>query len=370
MSAMEKDWLPCCKPQLPGAESIFQYLKEIDASRWYSNYGPLAIRFHEALAQHWGIDSRQVVTVANGTLGLALALMAQQASRGGLCLMPSWTFVATPHAACLAGLEPHFVDVDQASWALTPELAKEALARVERPVSAVMPVCPFGAPIDAAVWEAFEKETSIPVVIDAAAAFDGLQAGRVPAVVSLHATKALGVGEGGLVVSQNIDLIEEIQKRSNFGFFGNRQVAVLAMNAKLSEYHAAVGLAALDQWPQQRAFLEKSAGLYRQGLKDCSAAKFLDGFGPEWVSATCSIAIDGVAQRIVAGLADKKIKARRWWGAGCHQEEAFRGYGREALPVTDQLAEAVLSLPFFPGITATEIESVVNTVSQLINHPG
>ena len=181
----------------------------------------------------------------NAPVGLTLALAAA-AEPGGLCLMPSFTFVASAHAARAAGLMPCFVDVEPGSWALTPELARAALRRLGGRVAAVMPVAVFGAPPDPAAWDAFGAETGIPVVIDAAAAYDGARVGRGATVVSLHASKILGVGEGGFVAAGDAALVQSVRHRSNFGFHGRRTAEVAGMNGKISEYACAVGLAAMD----------------------------------------------------------------------------------------------------------------------------
>ncbi len=122
-------------------------------------------------------------------------------------------------------------------------------------MSVVIPLVPFGQPIDFSTWELFRAETGIAVVIDAAAMFDTIRAGSIPAVVSLHATKALGVGEGGFVVSDRPQLVQEIQKRSNFGFWGSREATVRSGNGKLSEYAAAVGLAGWIMGPKRAPIL-------------------------------------------------------------------------------------------------------------------
>ena len=87
----------------------------------------------------------------------------------------------------------------------------------------MIPVSPFGYPIDFAAWNSFRDETGLAVVIDAAAMFDTIRADSVPAVVSLHATKVLGVGEGGFVIGTDASFIQEVQKRANFGFWNSRE---------------------------------------------------------------------------------------------------------------------------------------------------
>jgi dTDP-4-amino-4,6-dideoxygalactose transaminase len=74
--------IPVMRPMLPAAERLLPYLKQIDTARIYSNFGPLALAFEERLAAHFGLLETTVTTVANGTLGLALALLAQQVRPG------------------------------------------------------------------------------------------------------------------------------------------------------------------------------------------------------------------------------------------------------------------------------------------------
>ena len=132
--------VPIMRPKLPAASAVLPYLSDIDASRIYSNFGPLAIRLEHRLAAHFKVGDHAVTTVANATLGLALALTAQRVTAGTLCVIPAWTFVASPQAASLAGLIPYFVDVDPRTWALEPDAIDEIIASAPGEVGAVMPV--------------------------------------------------------------------------------------------------------------------------------------------------------------------------------------------------------------------------------------
>jgi len=196
------------RPRLPSASELLPYLQEIDQARWYSNGGPLVTRLERELSRHFGLPNLGVVTAANCTLGLTAVLLAREVRPGSLCLMPSWTFAATPHAARAAGLVPFFHDVDQRTWALDPNAVRETLKRQASPIGAVMVVSPFGAPIDLHAWEKFEDDTGVPVVVDAAAGFDTARPSRIPSVVSLHATKILGAGEGGFIITADPRLRE------------------------------------------------------------------------------------------------------------------------------------------------------------------
>src|ERR1041385_427161 len=229
--------IPVMRPKLPAAGRLAPYLDKIDRAQIYSNFGPLAQALEERLAAHYGVVDGTDCTVANATLGLTLALAEQGAAPGTLCAMPAWTFIASAHAATMAGLVPYFGDVDPETWALEPDQMDEVISRAPGPVGAVMPVVPFGQPIDVAGWDRFHARTKLPVVIDAAAAFDSITPGNGPAVVSLHATKVFGTGEGGFVMSTDAALKRRIRARTNFGFDGTREAMVPARLLQIGRAH-------------------------------------------------------------------------------------------------------------------------------------
>jgi len=351
------------RPKLPSVDRLVPYLKSIDASRLYSNFGPLAVSLEDRLAEHYGLNSGTVATVANATLGLAIALAVQQPPPGSLCAMPAWTFVASAHAAVMAGLVPYFVDVDPGTWTLDANKLVEEITRAPAPVGAVMPVMPFGLPLDIAAWEAVRSRTGLAVVIDAAAAFDSLIPNAVPAVVSLHATKVLGTGEGGFVISTDAAIRRAVRMRSNFGFLGSRQAQAPAFNAKLSEYHAAVGHAALDEWEQSRAEWDSAANAYCRALGESNHVRLQQGFGAPWISSTCLLSFaQPAADRIEKSLADGGIETRRWWGSGAHAHPATATFPRTTMPGTDWLARSTLAVPFYRDINAAEISRIAEVV--------
>jgi dTDP-4-amino-4,6-dideoxygalactose transaminase len=357
--------IPVARPLLPESTAIARYLRESDQSRIYSNFGPLCCRFEQRLAALYGLSAENVVTVSNATMGLSSALLALTGGKPGLCYLPSWTFCASAHAARLAGLEPYFLDVDPNTWQLTPAHVRAAVANTKRP-GVVLVVAPFGNVVDASEWDAFANETGMPVVIDAAASVDAQNVQFAPVVISLHATKALGIGEGGFVVSRDKALIVRIRQVTNFGFHETRTSKIPALNAKLSEYGAAVGLAALDGWPQARRQWLRLQERYWSAMAALNA-----GVRPvrpaRLVSSTFVARFSVLTDQLEEALAKGGIVSRRWWGHGCHRDPAFANCRREPLPVTDDLAEHTLGLPFFVDMTEAEIESVAEGVAAASN---
>ena len=359
--------VPVARPLLPTAQALLPYLMQVDASRTYTNFGPQVRALEARLTQHYRVPPGSIATVANATLGLTLALQAQGPRRGSLCLMPAWSFAASAHAAVSAGLRPHFLDVTPGSGILTPEHVLHVLATMPPGrVGAVMPVAAFGHPVDVAAWDRFHEQTRIPVVIDAAAGFDALRPGRIPAVVSLHATKIMPAGEGGFVIARDKALIVDIERRSNFGFMGGREARVAGTNAKMNEYNAAVALAAFDEWPQTRGRFMAIAQTYARLLRRIPGVELLPGFGASWISATVIVAFaphHPPTDDIVNSLADAGIATRRWWCRGLHEEDAFVECGREELPVTNGLTGGTLGLPCFVDMTRSDIGRVCGALA-------
>ena len=352
--------VPTFRPRLPTAETLLPYLREIDERRWYSNFGPVERRFESALAAHFRVPSGTVVTVANATQGLILALQDVSGDRAGFCMVPAWTHVASAAAITAAGLTPWFVDVEPRNWQLTPDGARQLLERAPQCPRAVMPVSPFGGLVDAEAWDRYTEDTGIPVVVDAAAAFDTVRPSRTTVqVVSLHATKTLGIGEGGLVLAGDERRADRLRRMTNFGLDRDRLSVLPGTNAKLSEYAAAVGLAALETWPNTRAQLIATARRFLAELAAIPEVSPMPALDGEIATSTANIILaHRNANAVIDFLRNRGIEARKWWAGACHRHKQFLPHPRASLPVTEDLADRVIGLPFFIEITDAQLRSV------------
>lgn len=358
--------LPVAFPRLPTTDRIAPYLRQIDENRWYTNQGPLCNALQQRLGAFWGLDAMQVALVTNATTGLTLALQAHNIRPGTRCLMPSWTFTASAAAVMGANLIPHFVDVCPTTWVPDPAQI-EQLAQAED-VGAIFIVAPFGAPLDLALWDGVAERTGRPVIIDAAAAFDTLRhngpmrPGRSTVVVSLHATKIFGIGEGGAVLTHDPALAEHVRTLARFGFCGSRSSLFPSMNAKISEYTAAVGLAGLDCWDETRARWQHITDLYRQALP--ASMMLPPDFGNGWVSATLTVITPTDAQGAIQHLAAHGVQTVSWWGTGCHTQPAYANCPSEPLPVTRTYGQRSIGLPFWQDLTAGQITRVCTLLNE------
>jgi dTDP-4-amino-4,6-dideoxygalactose transaminase len=362
--------IPLLIPDMPRTDDLIGLLREIDEHRWYTNFGPLAKRFEAQLAGGLqGAGAIGVVSVSNCTLALELLLAACKLPAGSAILVPALTFVATGTAIRRAGHRLLVADVDRRRWILTPEIARRAAATHK--VDCVIPVTALGCPVDTAQWDAFSAETGIPVIVDAAGAFGNQGAGhRIAVAFSLHATKTMGIGEGGFAVSGDIAWIERVRCLTNFGIDpADFRVREAGTNAKLSEYHAAVGLAALARWPRRAALRRTLADQYRQRLEAlCDGIEFQQRPREGTYAAFC-VLLPAPADPalVVSGLAAAGIETRRWYYPPLNRHPAFADVGvAGTLESTTSISERLLGLPFHLDLDQAKIDTIAQTLARIL----
>jgi dTDP-4-amino-4,6-dideoxygalactose transaminase len=356
------------RPRLPPAERLLPYLRRVDQTRIYSNWGPLERELAERLGVHLGVPGG-VMTASSGTAALVGGILAvagrAQAARP-LAVVPSFTFIATAAAVEQCGYEPLILDIDRETWTLDASalLRQPALDRV----GVVVPVAPFGRPVAQAPWRSFEAATGIPVVIDGAASFDVIAEspdpaiGDVPLALSFHATKAFATGEGGAVVCTNPALVDRVGEALNFGLSVSRDSMAPSINGKLSEYHAAVGLAELDGWDDKRRALHDVASRYRAALRaDGLEGRLESAVSSAYCLFRCESADEVV--RLLAALDAHGIDHRRWYGSGLHRQTHLRGLPHPPAPVTEAVSQQLVGLPVAPDLSDEDIARVARALA-------
>lgn len=342
------------------------YLRRIDTTRVYTNWGPLALEFEERLNKRFSLPVGGVVSAGSGTSALTAAILAAAGRAAGgrrVAIVPAFTFVATATAAELCGYTVRIADVDPETWQLD---AEEVAARTDLDeVGVVVPVAPFGRPVPQEAWLEFRERTGIPVVVDGAAMFEAAtdqteQAlGRLPVAMSFHATKAFATGEGGCVASTEIRLNERACQALNFGFYERRDSATPSLNGKLSEYHAAVGLAELDGWTEKRDQLESVVALYVDAFANVGLVDRLVSPPTVGLSYMLFRADDITESESVRRiLRARGIDYRLWYGGGVHEHTHFAGAGHGRLDTAEALAARLIGLPTAPDLAAAEVRRI------------
>lgn len=367
--------IPVLQPDMPDANALLPYLQRIDANRHYTNFGPLVTELEGQLATACAERSGHpvaVTSVANCTAGLQLALMASVSRPRARVLVPSLTFPGTVSAILQAGFEPVLTDVDPASWVMTPAIARDALRRV-RSVHAVMPVAAYGRSLEPAGWDEFQKKTGLPVVIDAAGAFGNQAVGqRTIVAYSMHATKALGAGEGGFVVAQDEAIVAKVRRLSNFGFMAaGGLISEIGINGKMSEYAAAVGLAALAQWPAMAARRHALWQRYAAALEAHCPEVVLQDRQADGIYSLLVVKLPARLRAETAAelLAAKGIQSRRWYCPGIYAHPAFLTLTQaDDHNVVKHLDQHLLGLPFHNGLNDDDIERITTVLGSALGH--
>ena len=353
-------------PDMPSAEELLPFLQEIDQNRYYSNFGPLHQRFKAALCDRFfpSLAEQQVTLVASGTVAIEVALRSMQLEVGSEVLVPVYTFPATAQAIVNCGLKPVFADIDASTFQLVPQAAAELISRQR--FAAVLPVAVAGMPVNAKAWSEFSREAQIPVVVDAASALGNqlIEPGLIYAF-SLHATKAFGIGEGGVVVDAR-SKAGSLVPRTNFGF-DEGNVIVQGGNYKVSEYHCAVGLAQLARLDSihharkhvYETYLEQFKGYGEQVTLQKNPCHII----PNNLMLSCKKLSAEVLHREL--LNQGVISRRLFWPLLCDHHFDFGQQEHSVFPVASRVSGQWLSLPFHNFLSEQDVRCVVEAVSAL-----
>lgn len=327
--------------------------------------GPLVARFEEEFAALCGVP--HAVAVSNGTVSLMAALQALGIGPGDEVLTTPFTFVATLNAILHVGATVRFADINEADFLLDPKV----VAGIGSP-AAVVPVHLYGQPADVpAIVAALGGE--VAVVEDAAQAH-GARLGDRPVgsfgvgSFSFYATKNIATGEGGMVTTSDDEVADTIRLLRNQGMRARYQYELAGHNFRMTDLQAALGipqLARIDQLVEARG---NNARLLNEGLSGIEGL-VTPVVHPDrthvWHQYTVRITPDAKLGR------DEFVDAMQRGGVGAgvyyprlvHDYDCYRDHPRIAddpTPVARRVSGEVVSLPVHPGVSASEVERIVD----------
>ena len=364
------------RPNAGNREIFLSHVNSALDRRWFTNNGPLVQELEERLARYLGV--KHCVVTCNGTAALALAIRALEL--GGEVIVPSFTFISTPHALFWHGIQPVFCDIDSTKWNLDPDCCASLIT--DR-TTAIVGTHLWGRPCDTQRLEEIAQHRQLYLLFDAAHAFGCTHQGRMIAgfgdaeVFSFHATKVFHTFEGGAVATNHADLAERLRTIRNFGFAGYDWVDTLGTNAKMPEVCAAMGLANLQCIEQFFDENRHTYELYRRGLEGIGGIELLaydvnERHNQQYIVLDVAENELGLSrddlQRI---LHAENVIARRYFYPGCHRMEPYRSRfpnAHQALPHTDRIAQRVLLLPGGTGVAARQIREICAILHLVADH--
>lgn len=341
--------------------------------------GPQVRELEQALAEF--CDARRVVTCANGTDALQLALMALQIGPGDAVFVPSFTYTATAEVILLLGASPVFVDSSAHTYNIDFDNLQAEIERVKgegrlRP-AALMTVDLFGQPVDYGRAREIADRHGLAFISDAAqgfgATYEGRRVGACLADVtttSFFPAKPLGCyGDGGAVFTDDDELADVIRSTCLHGKgTAKYDVARVGMNSRLDTLQAAILLPKLAAFVDELERRHTVACAYVDRLKDHVDTPMLPEGDARFAWAQFTIK---VAERdeVQARLKAEGVPANVYYPLPMHLQPAYRdfGGGPGSLPVAEQLSRVVLSLPMHPYLKSAEIETVCEAVIRAVN---
>jgi dTDP-4-amino-4,6-dideoxygalactose transaminase len=336
--------------------------KVISSGRWV--LGEEVAAFEREFADYVG--TRHAIGVASGLDALQLTLRALGVGPGDEVLVPGYTAVATWMAVTSLGAVPVGVDVDAQTLALDPALLDAALTSRTR---AVVPVHLCGRPVAVDACTAWAEEHGLALVEDACQAHgatldDGRRVGSIGAAgaFSFYPTKNLGaIGDGGAVTTDDDELADRLRLLRMYGWRERGDSEIVGDNSRLDELQAAFLRVRLRRLDDGNARRREIARRYLSALTGVEGLTLpADAPGHVW-----HLFVVRHARRdaLRAALAERGVGTLIHYEVPPHMTRAFASTGQR-MPVTERLADEIVSLPLHPQLTDAQVEAVVGAVRE------
>jgi len=341
--------------------------------------GPEVRALEAELAAFCGAS--HVITAASGTDALRLVLMAKGIGPGDAVFCPAFTFCATAEAVALLGATPVFVDVEASTFNIDPKSLERAIATAQRlglVPKAAFPVDLFGMPADYDTINAIANAEGLFVLADAAQSFGATYKERfvgtlAPATAtSFFPSKPLGCyGDGGAVFTDDPELAEIIESLRVHGQGKDKYDNVrLGLTGRLDSIQAAVLIEKIKIFPDEIAARQRVARRYNMSLGNLAVVpRVSDQMTSVWAQYTIRLA-PGRRDRLAAELASQGIPTAIYYPKPLHRQEAYRRYPvvDGGVPVSDQLADEVLSLPMHAYLDEPTQDRIIEALRRALTH--
>lgn len=351
------------------SELIEAFSRVIDANAFAG--GPFVAEFETAFAAYCG--TKYCIAVGNGTDAIWLALLALGVGPGDEVITVSATFMATAEAISYCGAKPVFVDIDEKTYTLDPNLLEGAITPRTK---AIIPVHLYGQAADMDPITAIARRYHLPVIEDACQAhgaeYKGRKAGSIglAGCFSFYPGKNLGaLGEAGAVTTDDAILAEKIRVLRDHGQVTKYHHSCIGWNARMDGIQGAVLQIKLRRLAAGNASRREHARAYGELLSqvDQVVTPEIASYG----TPVYHLYVVRVQQRdrILAMLAARGIACGIHYPKPVHLQPAyaFLGLNANSLPVTEHYAGEILSLPMFPELSNAQIETVVAELKAAIN---
>lgn len=369
---LDKKQITVTSPLLPPLQDFIPYLEDIWERKWITNNGCYHQQLEQALCDYLKVPYISLFT--NGTLPLITALQALRIN--GEVITTPFSFVATTHSLWWNGIRPVFVDIDPETCNLDPEKIEAAISPR---TTAIMPVHVYGKPCKTREIQEIANKYGLKVIYDAAHAFGVEVNGQSilnegdMSTLSFHATKVYNTIEGGALIMKDAETKKRIDYLKNFGFANEVEIVAPGINSKMDEIRAAYGLLNLKQVDLAIESRHQVAIRYREALRNVKGIRFMEDMpGVRHNYSYFPIFVDAeqygmTRDELYLKLKECNILGRRYFYPLISEFSTYRGLESakiENLPVAHKVANSVICLPMYHGLSNTDIEFIIEQIKK------
>lgn len=359
--------IPVTKTSLPKFEDYVRIIENIWQTVILTNNGSLHKKLKNSLSTI--LDIKNLQLVGNGTLALQLAIKAL--SLKDEIITTPFSYVATTNAILWEGCTPVFVDIDPETFCISPDLIEAAITEK---TTAILATHVYGYPCNVARIQQIADQYGLKVIYDAAHAFGVKLQGESLlnhgdcSTLSFHATKLFHTAEGGAVICRDEETAKRVFLMSKFGHIGEDEYLDIGINAKMSELHAAMGLAVLPKVDEIIAARCERSGWYDRYLADLKLQRPGVVNGLEYNYAYYPVVFNTHESMMAARklLQAHDIFPRRYFHPSLNTLPFLHKNLQKPCPVSESLSQRVLALPLYVTLTRQEVNMISNCIKNAI----
>lgn len=358
--------IPVTKPFSPPIEEYQELLIGIWKRNWFTNNGPLVNDLELRLKEYLKLN--HLLYVTNGTVAIQLALKALNITKE--VITTPFSYVATTSSLVWEGCKPVFVDIDKETFNIDPTKIEAAITEQTQ---AILATHCFGNPCDVEAIDKIAKKYNLKVIYDAAHCFGTKINGRSIfewgdiSTTSFHATKLFHTIEGGAVFTQNPELIKELAWRRNFGHNGPEDFHGVGINAKNSEFHAAMGVVNLGYIEKILESRKTQAGFYDNMFAKANLQKPKIQQDVDFNHSYYPVVFESeeVLLKVKKELELEEIFPRRYFYPTL---SSLNYVEKNETPIADDIARRILCLPMYFELGKFEVEMICRKVLRVLNN--
>lgn len=354
---------------MPNQEDFFSLCHDIFDSSWITNNGRYVQKLEKSLNTYLGVS--HLIACNNGTTALMLAIQNAGLAGKKVAVTP-YTYVATISALLWIGCEPVFIDVEPDTLCLSPDFLRQRLIK-EPDIAGVLPVHIYGLACDVESLETICREHGATLIYDGAQAFGSRYKGKSLlaygdySICSFHATKIFHTAEGGCVISHTDDAHKALSLTRAFGHVNDTHYCS-GINGKMSELHAAMGLALLPGTDEEIEKRRQAHETYNAFFDDVKLIRPTIRDGMEWNYSYYPIQMtdENLLLKVLRTVNAQGIYPRRFFYPSLNTLSYLKQEWKTPCPNAEKAASRTLCLPMYGDIGQKTVNEIANRVLESI----